>query len=67
MPTTLETTVPTTLTNLNLIPRGPVHPSPEDWRDQALYFLLPDRFSDGGEAERPLFNSSHPDQHQHPD
>jgi glycosidase len=29
-------------------------PSPVDWRDEVLYFLLPDRFSDGKESERPL-------------
>ncbi|HET7233561.1 MAG TPA: alpha-amylase family glycosyl hydrolase [Longimicrobium sp.] len=29
-------------------------PSPLDWRDEVLYFLLPDRFSDGGEGGRPL-------------
>ncbi|MBD0377629.1 MAG: hypothetical protein ICV51_18625, partial [Flavisolibacter sp.] len=29
-------------------------PSPEDWRDEVLYFLLPDRFSDGGENTRRL-------------
>jgi glycosidase len=29
-------------------------PSPIDWRDEVLYFLLPDRFSDGKEASRPL-------------
>ncbi len=29
-------------------------PSPIDWRDQVLYFLLPDRFSDGKEASRTL-------------
>lgn len=28
--------------------------SPTDWRDQVLYFLLPDRFSDGKEDTRPL-------------
>jgi glycosidase len=28
--------------------------SPLDWRDEVLYFLLPDRFSDGGENARPL-------------
>jgi glycosidase len=28
-------------------------PSPSDWRDEVLYFLLPDRFSDGQEAGRP--------------
>lgn len=31
-------------------------PSPADWRDEVLYFLLPDRFSDGGEAGRPLLD-----------
>ena len=25
---------------------GGYHPSPADWRDEVLYFLLPDRFSD---------------------
>ncbi|GAA2353239.1 alpha-amylase family glycosyl hydrolase [Dactylosporangium salmoneum] len=29
--------------------RGPFHPSPDDWADEVLYFLLVDRFSDGGE------------------
>jgi len=28
--------------------------SPEDWRDRVIYFLLPDRFSDGKEDSRPL-------------
>jgi glycosidase len=28
--------------------------SPIDWRDEILYFLLPDRFSDGREDARPL-------------
>ncbi|MGI9179379.1 MAG: alpha-amylase family glycosyl hydrolase, partial [Longimicrobiaceae bacterium] len=32
------------------------HPSPADWRDEILYFLLVDRFSDGREAERPLLD-----------
>ena len=33
-------------------------PSPVDWRDQVLYFLLVDRFSDGREEEdqRPLLD-----------
>jgi len=30
------------------------HPSPVDWRDEVLYFLLVDRFSDGHEDGRPL-------------
>jgi len=29
-------------------------PSPMDWRDEILYFLLPDRFSDGKENTRSL-------------
>ncbi len=29
------------------------HPSPEDWRDEVLYFLLPDRFSDNREIDAP--------------
>jgi glycosidase len=32
------------------------HPSPADWRDEVLYFLLVDRFSDGGEDGRPLLD-----------
>lgn len=35
---------------------GGYHPSPSDWRDEVLYFLLPDRFSDGKEDSRPLLN-----------
>jgi glycosidase len=31
-------------------------PSPVDWRDEVLYFLLVDRFSDGGEAKRTLLD-----------
>jgi glycosidase len=37
---------------------GSPHPSPGDWRDEVLYFLLPDRFSDGGEESRPLLDRS---------
>ena len=33
---------------------GPYTASPVDWRDEVLYFLLPDRFSDNREATRPL-------------
>jgi len=32
------------------------HPSPQDWRDEVLYFLLVDRFSDGQEDTRPLLD-----------
>jgi glycosidase len=33
-------------------------PSPADWRDEVLYFLLPDRFNDGQESGRPLLDRS---------
>ena len=33
-----------------------VHASPHDWRDEVLYFLLPDRFSDGQDHTRPLLD-----------
>jgi glycosidase len=36
--------------------RDAIHPSPPDWRDEVLYFLLPDRFSDGQEQTRPLLD-----------
>lgn len=52
---------PRSLRSIDLIPKGPVHPSPADWRDQVLYFLLPDRFSDGKEDGRPLFDRTRPD------
>ncbi len=32
------------------------YPSPDDWRDEILYFLLVDRFSDGQEQTRPLLD-----------
>jgi hypothetical protein len=34
------------------------HPSPADWRNEALYFLLVDRFSDGKESSRPRLDRS---------
>jgi glycosidase len=64
MPTIIESNAPSTLAAANLEPRGPVQPSPLDWRDQVLYFLLPDRFSDGQETGRPLFDPADPMQHQ---
>ncbi len=32
------------------------YPSPADWRDELLYFLLVDRFSDGNEDQRPILD-----------
>jgi glycosidase len=36
------------------------HASPVDWRDEVLYFLLVDRFSDAAEASRPLLDRANP-------
>ena len=58
----IERKAPNDLVSADLQPRGPVHPSPADWRDQVLYFLLPDRFSDAGEAGRPVFDRADPAQ-----
>jgi glycosidase len=61
MPVNIEPIAPDTLSTANLlVPRGPVFPSPADWRDQVLYFLLPDRFSDGREGTRPIFDRGNP-------
>jgi glycosidase len=67
MPVAIEPHVAEWLKDVDLTPRGPVHPSPVDWRDQILYFLLPDRFSDGKEAGRPRFDRAHPSAHAAPD
>ena len=64
MPTNLETQVPTCLTDLDLTPRGRVHPSPANWRDHFFYQLLPDRFSDGKETTRPQVNRRQSEQYQ---
>lgn len=67
MPVSIEPNAPAALSAANLTPRARAFPSPADWRDQCLYFLLPDRFSDGGEGGRPLFDRSAPAQHRAPD
>lgn len=38
--------------------RQSYHPSPVDWRDEVLYFLLVDRFSDGREDSRELLEKA---------
>ena len=60
----IEQSAPTRVSDANLEPRAKVYPSPSTWRDQTLYFLLPDRFSDGKENERPLFNISYPEKYR---
>lgn len=64
MTVVVESSAPTELAAADLTPRGGVQPSPIDWRDQVLYFLLPDRFSDGQEDQHPLFDRTHPEQHR---
>lgn len=47
---------PAAVREVTLPRRALAHPSPADWRDEVIYFLLPDRFSDGQEAGRPLLD-----------
>jgi glycosidase len=48
---------PTSIEHEVQLPRREAYfASPVDWRDEVLYFLLVDRFSDGREALRPLLD-----------
>ena len=47
---------PDSIRAVNLPRRESFYPSPADWRDEIIYFLLPDRFSDGQETGRPLLD-----------
>jgi glycosidase len=47
---------PDRLAQVVLPTRQSYSPSPADWRDEVLYFLLVDRFSDGNEGSRPLLD-----------
>ena len=47
---------PASISAVALPRRAPFFPSPADWRDEVLYFLLPDRFSDGLEGARPMLD-----------
>ncbi|MCC6443296.1 MAG: hypothetical protein IT210_07545 [Armatimonadetes bacterium] len=64
MPVTIEPDAPEAASLADLRPRGSVFPSPLEWRDQMLYFLLPDRFSDGREDERTIFARANPGRHR---
>ncbi len=46
--------------NVLLPRRQPSLASPVDWRDEVLYFLLVDRFSDAAEASRPQLDRANP-------
>jgi glycosidase len=54
--TILSASRPNAIRDVSLPRRVPYTPSPEDWRDQVIYFLLPDRFSDGQDSNRPLLD-----------
>ncbi len=62
--TSVESVAATTIRDLDLEPRGRVFPSPLFWKDHVFYQIIPDRFSDGREAERPLFDATRPDQYR---
>lgn len=47
---------PNSLNDFSLPRRESFFPSSSDWRNEVLYFLLPDRFSDGNEGTRPLLD-----------
>jgi len=47
--TQLSQNRPASVRGIDLPRRERFYPSPADWRDETLYFLLPDRFSDGQE------------------
>ena len=51
---------PSRLDEVALPRRTARFPSPVDWRDEVLYFLLVDRFSDGREHTRPLLDRHDP-------
>ncbi len=47
---------PSVSRDVSLPRRQNYYPSPVDWRNEILYFLLVDRFSDGREETRPLLD-----------
>ena len=47
---------PASIRGVRLPRREHFFPSPTDWRDEIIYFLLPDRFSDGQETEARLLD-----------
>lgn len=51
---------PSAVRSIALPRRAKYHPSPADWRDEVIYFLLPDRFSDAREDTRPLLDPRNP-------
>lgn len=60
--TRIEEHPPESITGIDLEPRGRVFPSPSLWKHQIFYQIIPDRFSDGREEERPIFDREKPGQ-----
>lgn len=52
----LETKRPSSARDLAIPRMGLYFASPADWKGEILYLLIPDRFSDGREDERPLMD-----------
>ena len=52
----LNTERPSRINSVDLPRRVAYYPSPADWRNEVLYFLLVDRFSDNQEHQRPLLD-----------
>lgn len=64
MPSTIQQALlehkrPSAVRPVPLPRRISTYPSPADWRDEVIYFLLPDRFSDGKEDTRQLLDPAH--------
>jgi glycosidase len=62
--TVVEQSAPEILKDVDLKPRGRVFRSPGTWRDQILYFLMPDRFSNGQETPQTLFDRTNPEHYK---
>ncbi|WGZ96384.1 MAG: alpha-amylase family glycosyl hydrolase [Candidatus Thiothrix putei] len=55
----LQSARPSEISAVVLPRRTNYYPSPGDWRNEVLYFLLVDRFSDNQEDQRPLLDRHH--------
>ena len=53
---------PRRLSDIDFTPSGKVFPSPEDWRDQVIYFLLVDRFNNPDITGEPFKEEPHEEQ-----
>ncbi len=57
---------PSAVRDVTLPRRASYFPSPADWRDEVIYFLLPDRFSDGLESTRDPVDRNNPHNNRPP-